>query len=265
MRSWQVVHRFRIALAAAVWLGASCSRQAGPRPPIDTAMTACVPPGATLLAGIDLVRLRASPLYSRLPRPVAALMEPLGEARSLLVASDGRNLLVIARGLFRQAPAGATLVGDGLVFEGTPEWASAAAAQHRTGKPGAPVLVSDAAGVAANPIWVAALGGRPLPLSGNAANLNRLLRAADHALIGVELDGQVRIQATVVGRTADAARQVEETLRASITMTAAAESRHGDVVRLLQAIQLSRDDRTVRAALSASLEQVEQLLGALGS
>lgn len=238
---------------------------AGPRPPIDPAMAACVPPGATLLAGIDLVRLRASALYSKLPHSATALVESLGEARSLLLASDGKNLLAIARGPFRQAPAGATLLGDGLAIEGTPEWAGAAAAQHRTGKPGAPDLVADAAEAAANPIWIAALGGKPLPLSGNAANLNRLLRAADHAVIGVGLDQPVRIQATVVGRSADAARQVDETLRASITMTAAAESRHADVVALLRAIQLSRDDRTVRASLSATPEQVQQLLAALGS
>lgn len=264
MRSWQVVHRSRIAFAAAVCLTASCGRVAGPRPPVDPAMAACIPAGATLLAGIDLVRLRASPLYSSLPQSAAALVAPLGEARSLLVASDGKNLLVIARGPFRQAPAGAMLLGDGLAIAGTPNWTNAAAVQHRTGKPGAPDLVADAAEAAANPIWIAALGGRPLPLSGNAANLNRLLRAADHAVIGVQLDDPVRVQATVVGRTADAARQVEETLRASITMTAAAESRHGDVVAMLRAIQLSRDDRTVRATLSASPEQARRMLGALG-
>lgn len=265
MRSWQVVHQSRIALATAVCLTASCGRLSGPRPPIDPAMAACVPQGATLLAGIDLARLRASPLYSKLPQSAAALVEPLGEARSVLVASDGRNLLVIARGPFRQTPAGATLLGEGLAIEGTPDWAKAALAQHRTGTPGAPDLVADAAAAAANPIWIAALGGRALPLSGNAANLNRLLRAADHALIAVQFDDTVRIRATVVGRTADAARQVEETLRASITMTAAAESRHADVVAMLRAVHLSRDDRTVEATLSASPEQIQQMLGALGS
>lgn len=264
MRSWQVVLRFRMALAAAVCLTASCSRTAGPRP-IDPAMAACVPPGATLLAGIDLVRLRASPLYSQLPHSAAALLEPLAEARSLLLASDGKNLLVIARGPFRKAPAGSTLITDGLAIAGTPDWANAAAAQHRSGKPGAPDLVADAAEAAADPIWVAALGGRPLPLTGNAANLNRLLRESDHTVIGVKLDRSVRVEATVVGRTADAARQVEETLRASITMTAAAESRQSEIVDLLRAIQLSRADRTVRATLSATPEQVRQLLAALGS
>ena len=227
-------------------------------------MADCVPPGATLLAGIDLVRLRASPLYSQLPHSAAALVEPLGEARSLLLASDGKNLLVIARGPFRQAPAGSTLIGDGLAIAGTPDWASGAAARHRTGRPGAPDLVAEAAEAAANPIWIAAMGGKPLPLTGNAANLNRLLRAADYAAAGVELNTPVRVQATVVGRTAEAARQVEETLRASITMATAAESRHRDMVALLRAIQLSRDDRTVRATLSATPEQVRQLLAALG-
>lgn len=228
-------------------------------------MASCVPSTATLLAGIDLARLRSSPLYPKLPPSAIALIEPLGDAQYLMLASDGKNLLIIARGPFRQAPAGATLLAKGLAIAGTPDWLAAATAQHDSGKPGNANLVSDGDAVAArNPIWAVALGGRPLPLTGNAANLNRLLRDSDHASLAMQLDSPIQLSATVVGRTAESARQVEETLRASITLAAAAEARQADVVSLLRSIRLSRDDRVVNATLSASPEAVEKLLTTFG-
>lgn len=226
-------------------------------------MSSCVPAGATILGGVDLARLRSSPLYGKLPPAAAALLETEREARYLMIASDGKNLLTIARGPFRRTPAGATLLAGGVAIAGTPEWMEAAAAQHKSGKPGAPALVSGAADVAGAAVWISALGGRTLPLSGNAANLNRLLRNADRATISLRLDSPIELALTVLGRTADAAREVEDTLRATITLAAASEAGHPDLAALLRSIRLSGADRTVRASLSATPEEVQKLLGAL--
>ena len=260
-----MVHRLRLAIAALLVLAASCRNATVPPHAIDPSMASCVPSTATLLAGIHLTRLRSSPLYPKLPPSAIALIEPLRDAQYLLLASDGRNFLVIASGAFHQPPAGATLLARGLAIAGTPDWLAAATAQHNSGKPGNANLVSDGDAVAAgSPIWAVALGGRPLPLTGNAANLNRLLRDSDHASLALQLDSPILLSATVVGRTADSARQVEETLRASITLAAAAEARQVGIVSLLRSIRLSRDDRIVNATLSASPEAVEKLLTTMG-
>ena len=106
-----------VALAFAAGLG--CRHPAAPEA-VDPVMASCVPPNATLLAGIDLGRLRAAPLYSKLP--IAGLLDaqPLAGARYALVVWIGQDLLVIARGAFRQAPAGTTLSNPDSRFQAVP-------------------------------------------------------------------------------------------------------------------------------------------------
>ena len=228
-------------------------------PEIDPRMASRVPPSATLLAGIDLVRLRASPLYSKFPPAVATLLVPLGEADFLMLASDGRNLLSIARGPFRQPPAGATMVSKDLAISGTPDFLSAAQTSHPASS-----LVTYAGAIASGvQIWIVAQGGVTLPLTGNAANLNRLLRDCENSAITVKLGSTMELSFTALGRTSDAARKVEDTLRATITLTAAGESRNTGLVLLLRSIQLTREDRTVRAKVSATPDAAQKLLSEL--
>jgi len=250
----------RAHLAAASLLALTIACRPTPPPAIDPAMASCAPPSTTLLAGLDLDRLRSSALYSKLPPAAMLLLEPYREARYLMLASDGRNLLAIARGPFHQAPADATLLAADLAIAGDPGSLKAAAAQHRTGKPGVPGLIAGAAAIApGTQIWIVAQGGITLPLGGNAANLNRLLRNSEFAAISGRLDSQIELAATALGRTPDAARQVEETMRAAITLAAAAEARQPELAALLKSIQITRDGRTVRAAVSASPDAAQKL------
>src|SRR5579863_710033 len=244
----------RLAIAGLAVL-AACRNTAGPPPAIDPAMASCVPSSTTVVAGVDLARLRASPLYAKLPPGVVALLDPLRDAHTLLLAFDGQSLVTVARGPFRETPAGATAVAKDLIVAG----ASSCAA-----KPAPSNLLSYAATIApAAPIWIAARGGVILPLTGNGANLNRLLRDCENAGLTLKLGPPAELAFTAIGRTPDAATKVENTLRATITLTAAGESRHPDVVALLHAIQLSTSDRTVRATLTASPDAVDKLIDGL--
>jgi hypothetical protein len=253
--------KFRLAVAAIVFIAAACRTMPPVPSAIDSAMASCVPASATLLAGLDLAHLRGSPFYSKLPPAAMLVIEPYRDAHSLLLASDGKSLLAIARGSFRQAPAGATLLASGLAIAGDPTSLAAATSQHRTGQSGAPDLLADAAAIAPGAqIWMVARGGVQLPFTGNAANLNRLLRNSEYAAVAMKLNSQIEIAATVVGRTPDAARQVEETLRAAITLAAAGEARQSGLVALLKSIQITRDSRTVHAGVSASPDALQKLL-----
>jgi hypothetical protein len=250
------VTRLHLALLCAITI--ACS----PKKPEDVtaSMVSCVPPSTSLLAGIDLDRVRSSPLYPKLPPAVTAIVEPYREAHSLLLASNGRNFMIIARGPFQHPPAGATVVNRDLAVAGDPEFVSAALAQQKTGKSGAPDLVADAATISqGNQIWVVARGGVALPLTGNAANLSRLLRNSEFGAVSLRLEDRVILAATVLGRTPDAARQVEETLRAAITLAAAGESRQTDLQTLLKSIQLVREDRIVKATVNATPEVLTKL------
>jgi hypothetical protein len=246
-----------VALAAAAISCRSMNAPAG----FGRDMASYIPADTLLLAGLDLDRLRASPLYPKLPPAARALAESLRDAGYLLLASHGKDFLFITRGRFGEAPPGAILVAPGLAVAGSPGSVGAAIAQHKTGRDGAPDLLAAAASVAGGKqIWMVARGGVPLPVAGNAANLNRLLRDTEYAAIGARIGSRIEIEATAVGRTEEAGREFEESLRAILSLTAAANARQPDLVALIHSVLIRRQDRTVRVALSAGPDAVGSLL-----
>lgn len=224
-------------------------------------MASCVSADTLVLAGVDCQRLRASPVYPKLPAAVAALLEPLRPATYLLLASNGKDYLAIGRGPFSQAPPGATLLAPNLVVAGSPDAVRGATALHRRGVTGAPRLLGLAEKLAAGrEIWIVAMGNAMLPVSGNAENLNRLLHATEYATLAVHVTDGIQAEATGVCGTAEAARRLEEELRAMASVAAAAEARRPGIAVQLRAIQVSREERTVRVDLRADAAGVEQLL-----
>ena len=245
-----------VALAAAAVSCGSVNAPAG----VGRDMAAYIPADTLLLAGLNLDEVRASPLYPKLPPAARALAEPLRDAGYLLLASNGKDIAAIARGRFREAPPGATLAAHGLAVSGSPDSIRAAIAQHKTGRIGAPDLLARAASVAdGKQMWMVARGGTPLPVAGNAANLNRLLRDTEYAAIALRIGSGIEIEATAMGRTAEAGREFEENLRAILSLTAAANAHQPDLVALIRSIQIRRDDATVRVSFSGGPDSVANL------
>ncbi len=220
---------------------------------------ACVPSDTLVLAGLRLERIRGTPLYPALPATWRALLEPLRDATDLLVAYNGSDLLVIARGRFQSAPPGAVLVGSTLALAGSPAAIRAATLQHATGRTGASALIAKAESAAGKPVWLVVEGRAPLPLNGNLANLNRLLKLVDYATLTADFDSRVDVRANGFCRNADDGRQLEEALRALVSL-AAAGTRDVDVAALLQSAQVTRDGSTVQLAVSAAAPAIEKLL-----
>ena len=104
------------------------------------------------------------------------------------------------------------------------------------------------------------MGSATLPVSGNAQNLNRLLHATEHATLAVRVTDGIEAEATGVCGTAEAARRLEEELRAMASIAAAAEARQPEIAAELRAIRVSREERTVRVDLRAGAAGVERLL-----
>ena len=245
-----------IALAA---LGVSC--RSGPPPAIDPSLAERVPPGAVILAGVNLGRVRASPFHRQLPPAALAVLESLSAADSVLAASDGAQYLVLSRGSFRQPPAGGTLLGPGLAAAGSPDWLRAASPQRR-GSTGANALLERAEPLAATAdIWMAAAGNANLPVSGNGENLNRLLHSTEYATLTVRLTGQITLEVVGVCRNSESARHLEETVRAFITLGAAASAHQPELSGLLRRIRLTREDRAVHLALVAQAEELRSAFG----
>jgi hypothetical protein len=231
---------------------------------VDPESASCIPADTVALAGVNLDRLRAAPLYSKLPAAVTAIAGAFTDASSALLAYNGQDVLAIARGSFAKAPAGATLAAPNLALFGTPQLVAAAVAQRRSQTAGAPALLALAESIAAGrQIWIVVQGGIAFPLSGNAANLNQLLHNAETATVAASVSSGLALEVTALGRTGDAALDIEETVRADITLAAAAESRQPDLAKLLRSIRIDREDRSVRFTLSADQDAAAKLLAAL--
>jgi hypothetical protein len=219
----------------------------------------CVPSDTILLAGLHLARIRDTPLYPSLPATWRALLEPLRDANELLVAYNGRDLLAIARGRFSSAPPGTVLVGPTLALAGSPTAIRAAIRQRATDRTGAPALIARAEPAAGKPIWMVIQGHAALPLTGNLANLNRVLALVDYASVTADFNSSVDIRATGFCRTADDGLRLEEALRALISL-AAVGTRDADLAALFRSAQVTREDLTVKLAISASLPALKKLL-----
>ena len=226
---------------------------------IPQEIAACIPSDTVALAGLRLDQIRASALYPALPAAWRALVEPLHDATSAHITYDGRDLLVIAQGHFRAAPPGAVLLSPSLALAGSRAAVDSAKAQRASGRTGAPRLLAEAETVAVKPIWIVLEGNVSVPLAGNFANFNRLLRYVDHATLTADLGSRVDIRLTGVGRTTDDARQLEESLRALVSL-AAAGAHDPDLNAVFRSAQVSRQDSQVLLTVSAGMAAVQKLL-----
>jgi hypothetical protein len=234
----------RLAAPLALALLAAC-RTSGPTSAIDPALSARVPVATVALAGIDLDRVRASPLYARLPPVDLAFLGPFDHAHRVLIAATGVELLTIARGVV----PGATQLAPDLALWGAPALIAAAIAAH----PPAGILGA-AESVAARPIWVAVRGGVTLPLEGNLANVNNLLRGAEYVTLALDPGDPADLQLVARCPTPEAALHFEQSLRALVSLAIATNARQPATAAMLQSIRIVREERAVRVSLSAALD-----------
>jgi hypothetical protein len=180
---------------------------------VDPALAVYMPANATVLAGIDLDRLRTSPLFGKIPRPFR-------DGSYTLVGYNGKDLVTAAR-------AGSKVTVSGPVLKGSP--------------PDLLRYASDA------PIWIVARGSSALPLSGNLANLNRLLEQTDYTTVSARVADSVDVEIEGVCASPEIAQHLEQNTRA--------------IASLLQLpLGLRREGRIVYATGSISVEAAGKLL-----
>jgi hypothetical protein len=252
-----------VAILVGAGLGASvgCRKAREAKPAIDAGLAACIPPDAALIAGLDLAALRASPLYSKLPPAANAFAAQLGGVSSALAAYNGKELLVAVRGNFKAPPDGAAILAPDLALIGSPEQTAAATAQYKSGRTGVPALLAQAEPLAAGAqLWIVARGDARLPLTGNAANLTRILRQAQFVTLTARTGAGLSLELRGLAPDVNAASAIEETLRADLTLAAAGEAKRPDVAEALRSAQVTRADREVRVTLTVSGDVAGRLL-----
>jgi hypothetical protein len=227
-------------------------------------LIACIPPDSSLIAGADVAALRASPLYPKAPAAARAFLAQFTGVSSALAAYNGAELLVAARGDFHGAPGGATMIAPDIALFGSPRQVAAARAQWKTGRAGAPQLLAQAEAVSAGKqVWIAARGDTPLPITGNIANLIAILRNARFITLTAQVRDDMALELRASARDANAARAMEETLRADLTLAAAGEARQAALAKALTAAQVSRAESEVRVSIRLTNDDAVRLLDIL--
>ncbi|MBV9505176.1 MAG: hypothetical protein JO323_09250 [Acidobacteriia bacterium] len=220
-------------------------------------MASCVPPDTAGLAFLNLDRLRTSEVYRTLPANLLSILEPLQSVTQVLVAYNDKDLLIIGSGNFSTPPPGAVLLTARLVLGGSPAAIRAATQQHRSGRPGAETLWKRKP-AGNEPIWAVLRGDAHLPLTGNGANLNRLLHFTTFTTVRAEFNPGIHIAMRGEGATADSARQLEESLRAMVSL-ARATSKAPDTADMLDSVQIQRENAEVKVDLQTTAKLLEGL------
>jgi hypothetical protein len=238
--------RWVAALAAVVL--ASCGMEK-PAPVVNAA-----PADSTAIAVLDLAMLRSAPAYDRLPAAVRALAEPLAGVKQLALAWDGKDLLMLAGG-FAQPPAGYTAIGKGIAASGAAGRIEAARRALALAAP-PPLLLPQGAAE----LHAAIRGDGKLPLSGNLSNAANLLSMASGSRLTAHVGTDVEVEVEAQCASSSQALQLEESLRAMLTL-AAAGTKDAQLAEMLRDIKVTRENILIRVRVIANPATIGKAFG----
>jgi hypothetical protein len=215
-------------------------------------------PETAAVAGLQLDQVRAGPLNQAVPPSWLGAFDVFRQATRVWLAYSGQDLLVIAAGHFSPTPPGALLVHNGLALAGSANAIREAQEQYATGRKAGGRLLQKAEQLRNEPIWAVIRGDAPLPLQGNSANLERALRFTEYTAASVQWASGAQVRFTGYCATAEKARELEESLRAMVTLGKRAV-RAGNLERTLESIRIDRHESTVLLSLSAEPEVLREV------
>jgi len=273
---------------------AGCGSRHGPT---DPSLTVFIPPDTVALAGANLEQIRATPLYrrlaerNRLPRfdefRTESGFDPRLDIHSLLLASNGKDMLAIAHGVFAAKPEGnlqtseykgytlyakdqseaIAFIDKNIVLGGRTVSIRTAIDQYKSGGSGAPRdLMARAQALPADAqIWavVAAWRGMEpgqLREMGNLANLDRVMRLVEGASLTVNLRAGVHAAFTGDSRTETDAKTLADSLRGLAALARMGVPRNQpDLLRVLDGIQVKQAGRVVNVTVDIAEDVAERL------
>src|SRR5690242_15759428 len=275
----------------------ACNSAETGRTTIDPALAVLIPPDATMLAGLRMADIRATPLYKKMlaGQRLARLDEfarqtgfdPRRDVRELLVASNGKDSLVAARGTFNvhafegmtRSPykgftlytrdrGGVALIDNSTAIAGTLVAVHAALDRRGSGDRSRPAdLLARARQIPPeNQVWSVANGfdnlltGR-IPESGNAANVSRILRSLENTTAAADLriglngfiNGQCRTDADAKN-LGDAARGLVGLGRLSVP------EKQPELLRLWDGIKVDQQQRTIKITVAIPQDLLDRLI-----
>jgi hypothetical protein len=275
-----------------------CNGGLTPHGPVDPALAAFVSPDAVALLGVNMDKLRTTPLYrkladaGRLPHfdqfRADSGFDPSRDIRGLLLSSDGKSALAAAQGAFPAKPPGSpreseyrsytlyandpwesiAFIGRNISLGGPTASVRAAIDQYKSGGHGAPHdLIGRAQALPADvQIWGVVAGWRgatrdQLRAMGNLGNLDRVLRSVEGASLTVDLRAGVHAAFKGDCRTEADARSLADSLRAlaALARMGIAQNQPG-LARAFDGLQVSEEGRLVQMHIDIAEELAERLV-----
>ena len=295
MRPW-----FCLIAVFAVALCAGCHKESAHSIPVDAKLASFVPPDTSLLAGIDLDGLKASPFYRRheselnVPQlnalPERLGLDPRRDVSAVLIAWQGNQPLVMAHGSFSAkevepnlAAAGGQSThyrdqnlfggGDDAVFFPSQNIliAGPVSALHslidRGSGGGIPAPVQTRLGNLPpdDQIWAVSTQGLPvdrIPMRSDVSSaFSNLVRYVAGVNVGIGIDDGIHLQADLTCLSADGARQVHDALRGGIGMgRLMTKDDELDLLKLYDSIKVDQDQQAVRVHADLPAELSDRLL-----
>jgi hypothetical protein len=287
-----------LAALSVMVLGCSSAQMGSTR--VDPALAALVPGDTIVLAGIRMSELRATSLYGKLisQKRLSELddfakktnFDPRKDVNELLVASNGTDNTVLARGNFKiQAPAGmqksvykgVTVYskGDGAyaILDANTAVAGVESAVHkaidqkRSGQRGAAALVERARGLSGpGQIWLVADGWGALPdrLSrdgGNLSNFSRFFQRIEKATAMVDLRSGVVAKVNGECKTEQDSKTLGDAARGLVGLgRLSVPENKPEMLRLFDGIKVDQKERSIELNVNISADLIDGLLQMAG-
>ncbi len=290
-----------VASVASLLALAACAPRASRTVKIDPALATLIPPDAVVLVGVKADALRSTEFYRRfvLSRPQPQLddfvkrtgLDPRKDIWELLIASDGKTAVAMARGKFSPAGLEPTLTQSGaqrfpykgytllgseeaaVVFmNASTALAGPAPALRATldrreagNKPPKALLDRVATIPATCQVWVAAMGpfdkfNLPISESGNLSVPAQMFGSIQALTAWADLRSGVDASATVEAATPADAKRVHDALKGLIGMgRLSTPDGKREMLRLYDSIGVEQKDRSILVKAKIPMELIDKL------
>jgi hypothetical protein len=280
----------------------ACNSAETGRTSINATLASLVPPDATMLAGLRMADIRATPLYQKMlaRKHLDRLDEfarqtgfdPRRDVRELLVASNGKDSIVAARGtfnlrafegvtrstykgytLYTRDREGVALIDNSTAIAGTLEAVHAALDRRGSGDRSGPVdLLARARQIPPeNQVWSVANGfdnlltGR-IPETGNAANAGRILRSLENTTAAADLRAGLNGYINGLCRTDADAKNLGDAARGLVGLgRLSVPEKQPELLRLWDGIKVDQQQRSVKITVTIPPDLIDKLIDLVGT
>ena len=262
-----------------------CSSQSSENLQVDKAFRAVISPDVKVVAGIDLKRLKNTPLYQRHEEQLDSLIpkagverfgiDPRRDLEFLGFTFDGKHVLVFARGDFKkrkklnraQENRELVFLNDRIALAGDADAIRAARKLEEQGSGEAPGELASRLRILSgeDQVWLVSRGGIPLaqaPLRDDMkSNLANFAGAISGVTLGIAADSGSHLQATVSCYSIDGATRVHDAFRGIIGLARlTTKDNQTDLLKIYDAFQVKKDGSTVNVRADLAAAETERVL-----